>query len=83
MSRPAHFNEAGWRQVLADRGVGDVLEGQVVKVLPFGAFIEVGDGVHGLAPATEWPSLPEVQARVRVRIRAIDTERCRVALDPA
>lgn len=55
-----HFNEAAWAQFLSTYGVGDTLDGQVVTVMPFGACIDVGGGVHGLAPASEWPTLPGV-----------------------
>ncbi len=83
MSRPTHFNEAAWAQFVASHRVGDVLDGEVVSVVPFGAFIQVGEGVHGLAPKPQWPVLPEPGSRVPVRIQAIDTDACRVALVPA
>ncbi len=84
MSRPAHsYNEAAWRALVARHGIGDVLDGEVVSVVPFGAFIRVGAGVHGLAPQSLWPALPEVGSRIAVRIAAIDAEHHRVAFGPA
>ncbi|KQX49309.1 MULTISPECIES: S1 RNA-binding domain-containing protein [unclassified Streptomyces] len=47
-TQPAPF------QAFADRTtVGHELRGTVTKVLPFGAFIDVGDGIEGLVPFRE------------------------------
>jgi small subunit ribosomal protein S1 len=84
MSRPTHsINEAGWAEFIAQHGVGDVVDGHVVSVVPFGAFIRIGDGVDGFAPQSLWPTRPEPGSRVLVRIAAIDVDNRRVALDPA
>jgi small subunit ribosomal protein S1 len=84
MSRPTHsINEAGWTEFVAAHGVGDVVEGQVLSVVPFGAFIRIGDGVDGLAPQSLWPSLPELGSRIPVRIAAIDADNRRVSVGPA
>lgn len=84
MSRPKHtVDEAAWASLIARYGVGDVVDGHVVTIVPFGAFIRVGDGVDGLAPQSLWPTLPELGTRIRVRIEAIDVENRRVALHPA
>jgi small subunit ribosomal protein S1 len=81
---PAHsVNEAAWAEFVAVHAVDDVLEGEVVSVLPFGAFVRIAGGVDGLAPQSTWPVLPANGARVSVRIAAIDAENRRVALDPA
>jgi ribosomal protein S1 len=84
MTRPTHsIDEAGWADFVARHGVGDALDGDVVSVVPFGAFIRIGPGVDGLAPQSLWPTLPEAGSRIPVRIAAIDTEHRRVALGPA
>ena len=57
--------------------VGDVVEGRVSRVLPFGAFVRVGR-VDGLL-TTQQP--PPVGAAVRVRVVAIDAERERFAVE--
>lgn len=83
MSRPTHAtNEAGWNDFVAQHAVGDVVDGHVVSVVPFGAFIRIGDDVDGLAPQSEWPALPELGSRLPVRILAIDVDNRRVALSP-
>ncbi len=73
--------EDAWAEFAARYGVGDVVQGDVVSVEPFGAFVRVGD-VDGLAPTVEWPVLPEVGATVRVRILAVDLDRRRAAFGP-
>jgi ribosomal protein S1 len=84
MSRPTHsVDEADWGRFTARYGVGDVLDGQVMHVVPFGAFIRVGESIDGLAPQASWPSLPEVGSRIRVRIAAIDADHRRVSFTPA
>jgi len=79
----AHFDEAAWAYFVDVHSVGDVVEGTVVAVMPFGSFVTIGDGVDALAPKATWPTLPELDTRVRATIAAIDVEHHRVALDPA
>jgi ribosomal protein S1 len=71
-----------WSHFIETHQVGDVVDGEVMSVVPFGAFVRV-DGFEGLAPLTQWPSLPETGDRVSARIAAIDVERQRFALHPA
>ena len=83
MSRPTQsVDDAAWATFVARHGVDDVVDGDVVSVVPFGAFVRV-DGVDGLAPQSSWPSLPEVGARIPVRILAIDADNRRFSLGPA
>ncbi|MGJ5947830.1 S1 RNA-binding domain-containing protein [Streptomyces neyagawaensis] len=64
--------------------VGQVLRGRVTRVVPFGVFVEVADGVQGLVrpptgPAAERPTAPEeVGAQgeeVAVAVVEVDRER--------
>lgn len=83
MSHQEHsVNEAAWAELIAAHDVNDLMDGEVVRVMPFGAFVRIGGGVDGLAPQSQWPVLPEVGSRVHVRIAAIDLENRRVALTP-
>lgn len=77
-----HSNEAEWPAFASRYGVGDVIDGDVVSVVPFGAFIRI-DGIDGFTPKSAWPALPEPGATVRVRIEAIDNEQRRFAVAPA
>jgi ribosomal protein S1 len=54
-----------------------VVTAQVTRVLPFGALVEVSDGVPGLLVDDELR--PPVGARVPMRITAIDRTKGRVA----
>lgn len=84
MSRPEHsVNDAAWAAFVDRYGVGDTLDGDVVHVVPFGAFIRLGDGVDGFAPQSLWPAPPALGSRTAVRVEAIDPEHRRVALRPA
>jgi len=59
------------------RSIGDLVDGRVVRALPFGAFVEV-DGVDGFY-RTEQP--PTVGTAVRVRVAAIDPVKERFAVE--
>ncbi|MGP4020885.1 S1 RNA-binding domain-containing protein [Saccharopolyspora sp. 5N708] len=78
----SQFDAAAWDAFVSQHGSGDVVTGQVVSVVPFGAFVEVA-GVHGLLHKVEWSDEPEVGADIRVRIAEIDAERHRMSLLPA
>lgn len=68
--------------------VGDVLEGEVVRLMDFGAFVEVAQGVEGLVHLSElsWDHKAKLEdivsegKRVSVRLLAIDHENRRLAL---
>src|SRR5881397_1979016 len=80
--------EDPWRRVVNTYNVGDVLEGKVTKVVTFGAFVEIMDGVEGLVHISELAqhhveSLGEVVNPGdvgRVKILEIDDERRRLSL---
>ncbi len=57
--------------------VGDVVDGEVTAVVPFGVFVRIADDAHGLLPQATGP---EVGTPVQVRLIAIDVERHRAAL---
>jgi small subunit ribosomal protein S1 len=61
-------------------GVGDVVEGRVSQVVPFGAFVRV-DGYDGLLVGSDHGL--EVGATVSARIAGIDTEKERFSLTAA
>ena len=67
-----------WQEFLARHQVGDVIDGVVVKQVPFGSFVE-SDGFTGLAHQQSW----SVGARVSVKILAIDSENQRFSLAAA
>src|SRR6201746_1249295 len=80
--------EDPWQRVVDTYNVGDDLEGVVTKVAPFGAFVEILDGVEGPARISAPASLHGENPRevgapgdvVRVRVLEIDSERRRLSL---
>lgn len=71
-----------------DAHVGQILHGPVTKLVPFGAFVRVADGVEGLVHLSELATLPietpeqavQVGDEVTVVITDIDPLRRRLAL---
>jgi ribosomal protein S1 len=74
---------ATWQDFLTRHAAGGVLSGRVTRVLPFGALVEVGDGIQGLLPKADWSAPPETGADIRVRIGSIDVDRRRMSLRQA
>jgi len=80
--------EDPWQRVVSTYRSGDVLEGIVTKVVSFGAFVEILDGVEGLVHISELadhhvenPSeVVELGAALNVKILEIDEERRRLSL---
>ncbi|GAA1600898.1 S1 RNA-binding domain-containing protein [Catellatospora bangladeshensis] len=56
---------------------GDVLVGQVVSIVPFGAFVRIADDADGLLYGETGP---QVGSSVTVRILEIDREKRRASL---
>jgi small subunit ribosomal protein S1 len=80
--------EDPWQRVMDTYHVGDVLEGKVTKVVSFGAFVEILDGVEGLVHISELAQHHVENPReivnqgdtVKVKILEIDSERRRLSL---
>src|SRR6201991_1402697 len=75
--------EDPWQRVVDTYNVGDELEGTVTKVVTFGAFVEILDGVEGLVHISELAQhhvenpreVVEPGADVKVKVLEIDSER--------
>src|SRR5438309_6790774 len=80
--------EDPWQRVVNTYNVGDVLEGKVTKVVSFGAFVEIMEGVEGLVHISELAQHHVENPReivhpgdqIRVKILEIDSERRRLSL---
>jgi small subunit ribosomal protein S1 len=80
--------EDPWQRVVDTYNVGDELAGKVTKVVTFGAFVEILDGVEGLVHISELANhhvenpreVVQPDDEVRVRILEIDSERRRLSL---
>jgi small subunit ribosomal protein S1 len=80
--------EDPWQRVVDTYRVGDELEGTVTKVVTFGAFVEILDGVEGLVHISELAAHHVENPRelvspgddVKVKVLEIDSERRRLSL---
>src|SRR5213592_3397777 len=80
--------EDPWERVVNTYNVGDVLEGKVTKVVSFGAFVEIMDGVEGLVHISELAAHHVENPRevvsqgqpVNVKIIEVDGDRRRLSL---
>jgi small subunit ribosomal protein S1 len=80
--------EDPWQRVISSHRPGDVLEGNVTKVVAFGAFVEILPGVEGLVHISELADhhvenpneVVEPGGTLNVKILEIDEERRRLSL---
>jgi small subunit ribosomal protein S1 len=80
--------EDPWQRIVDTYNIGDELAGKVTKVVTFGAFVEILDGVEGLVHISELAAHHVENPRevvapgddVRVKILEIDSERRRLSL---
>jgi len=80
--------EDPWQRVVDTYSLGDELEGKVTKVVSFGAFVEILDGVEGLVHISELAQhhvenpreIVKPGDQVRVKILEIESERRRLSL---
>ncbi len=61
-----------WEEVASKYSVGDVLTLKVKEVLPFGAFLELPEGVEGLLPFSEVPKGLKLQEGQEYEVKIID-----------
>jgi small subunit ribosomal protein S1 len=77
-----------WQEFAAAHRVGELVYGRITKIVPFGAFVQVGDGIEGLVHisemATHHVDLPEQVVspgeELWVKIIDIDLQRRRISL---
>ena len=80
--------EDPWQRIVNTYNIGDELEGTVTKVVTFGAFVEILDGVEGLVHISELAAhhvenpreIVQPGDELRVKILEIDSERRRLSL---
>jgi small subunit ribosomal protein S1 len=80
--------EDPWRQFARLHQPGEIIEGQVTKLVPFGAFVRVADGVEGLVHISELADrhvdtaeqVVTVGEDTKVKIIEVDSERRRISL---
>ena len=77
-----------WRKLVESYPVDSIVQGQVTKLVPFGTFVELGDGVEGLVHISEMakahveqPSqVVKLGDTVNVKVMDIDLNRRRISL---
>ncbi|MDR7300390.1 30S ribosomal protein S1 [Haloactinomyces albus] len=80
--------EDPWRQFARTHAIGQIVPGKVTKLVPFGAFVRVDEGIEGLVHISELAErhvdIPEQVAQVgddaMVKVIDIDLERRRISL---
>ena len=80
--------EDPWQKIVAQHKVGDVVEGRVTKIVAFGAFVEIYEGIEGLVHISELANrhverpdeVVSVGQQVQVKIIEIDSDRRRLSL---
>ncbi|HET9770032.1 MAG TPA: S1 RNA-binding domain-containing protein, partial [Acidimicrobiia bacterium] len=77
-----------WQQFASGHQVGELVYGRVTKLVPFGAFVQVGEGIEGLVHISEMAAhhvdLPDQVVspgeELWVKIIDLDLERRRISL---
>jgi small subunit ribosomal protein S1 len=77
-----------WQQFASSHRVGELVYGRVTKLVPFGAFVQVGEGIEGLVHISEMAAhhvdLPDQVVspgeELWVKIIDLDLERRRISL---
>jgi small subunit ribosomal protein S1 len=80
--------EDPWQKIVARHKVGDVVDGRVTKIVAFGAFVEIYEGIEGLVHISELANrhverpdeVVSVGQQVSVKIIEVDSERRRLSL---
>jgi len=80
--------EDPWRQFARSHQIGELIPGRVTKLVPFGAFVRVDDGIEGLVHISELAErhvdIPEqvvsVGEEITVKVIDIDLDRRRISL---
>jgi small subunit ribosomal protein S1 len=77
-----------WNSTVADLKVGDVIEGTVTKIVNFGAFVRVREGLEGLIHISELShqrvahpgDVVHEGQRIKLKVISLDSERHRLGL---
>ncbi len=80
--------EDPWIKLVENYPIGTIVDGKVTKIVPFGAFVELGDSVEGLVHISEMSSrhidtpaqVVKQGEDVKVKVMEINPERRRISL---
>jgi small subunit ribosomal protein S1 len=77
-----------WKEFAEKHRAGQVIDGEVTKIVPFGAFVRVAEGIEGLVHISKLSEehvesadqVVQVGERARVKVEDVDIARRRVSL---
>ncbi|MGB4440834.1 MAG: 30S ribosomal protein S1 [Coriobacteriia bacterium] len=77
-----------WKQLVKEFQIGAIMDGKVTKIVPFGAFVEIGDNVEGLVHISEMArghvekpeDVTNVGDEIKIKIMDVDMDRRRISL---
>jgi small subunit ribosomal protein S1 len=77
-----------WKEFAEKHRAGQIIDGEVTKIVPFGAFVRVAEGIEGLVHISKLSEqhvesadqVVQVGERVRVKVEDVDIARRRVSL---
>ena len=80
--------EDPWQKIVSEHNIGDVVEGRVTKIVAFGAFVEIYEGIEGLVHISELANrhverpdeVVSVNQHILVKVIEIDSDRRRLSL---
>lgn len=77
--------EDPWKEKVAKYSVGDVIEGKITKIAPFGTFVGLEDGVEALVHVSEFPEGKDtgdfqVAEELKAKIILLDQQKRRIGL---
>ncbi len=80
--------EDPWQKIVTQHRVGDVVDGRVTKIVAFGSFVEIYEGIEGLVHISELANrhverpdeVVSVGQTVQVKIIEVDSDRRRLSL---
>ena len=77
-----------WKELIDHHNVGDIMHGKVTKLVSFGAFVQISDGIEGLVHISELAphhvekpeEVVQVGDEIEVKVIEIDPQRRRLSL---
>ena len=80
--------EDPWIKLVENYPVGSIVDGKVTKVVPFGAFVQLGEGIEGLVHISEMAmrhidtpaQVVKVGQEVKVKVMDVNPDRRRISL---
>jgi len=70
-----------WATAMERYDVGQIVEGEVTQIAPFGVFVRLEDGIEGLVHMSELGDTKvQVGDKLRLRVIKMDTQRRRIGL---